>query len=293
MMDEAKRANGSEAEPDQAERRWHVSGLAAIEIPVSSLRSSMDWYGEMLGAKPEALWQEGDRFAMLHFRDNPVAAGSPALYLVETDDKARLTFNSTRYGYTHSVVDLYTHDLQGYYSFLRERHADVNEVDWEKEPYRQGFGFRDMDGNSLGVCKAEHAEGNDRAQLDGFKGHSYIWGVAGVEIPVTDLRKSIEWYTSVFGLRLLDEPSGNGESAMLYLNEGGRLSGPYIYLVETEDERRLAFRQSDTKVVHSVIDFCTDHVESMLEQLRGRGIQMNGISGFYDPEGNSLAICSM
>ena len=89
----------------------------------------------------------------------------------------------------------------------------------------------------------------------------------------------------------LGKPVGDGEAAMLYLDGGERMGVPNLYLVETEDDRRLRFTNTRTGITHSVIDFYTPQQDDMLADLRSRVLAMNGRSGFYDPDGNSLAVC--
>ncbi|WP_268625251.1 hypothetical protein [Paenibacillus alvei] len=93
-------------------------------------------------------------------------------------------------------------------------------------------------------------------------------------------------------MKVLGEPDGDWEAAMLYLDGGERLGVPNLYLVENQDEQRLAFTNTYTDVTHSVIDFYSANVEEMLIGLRSRNVMMNGVSGFFDPDGNSLAVCS-
>lgn len=189
------------------------------------------------------------------------------------------------------MIDLYTHDLKGYYHFLKIRGVEVNEIDWEREPNRQGFGFRDCEGNSLGVCNVVlTGQGTEHQEVPAA--HPFAWRVAGVEIPVADLKKAIAWYAETFGMKVLGEPEKDWEAAMLYLDGGERLGVRNFYLVKTEDDQRLAFVNTHTGVTHSVIDFYSANVKSILADLHVRGVRMNGASGFFDPDGNSLAVCS-
>ncbi|MFC5404325.1 sigma-70 family RNA polymerase sigma factor [Cohnella soli] len=291
LMDGLMKNDGFEQNIEREVLRAIVPRIATIEIPVFDLRRAVEWYGDMLGAKLQGEWNDEWKSAMLHFQGGSGAIGVPSIYLVKTEDKRRLTFKNTRHGYIQSVIDLYTHDLKGYYRFLKERGVDVNEIDWEQEPNRQGFGFRDCDGNSFGVCNVE-LTGQGGGSQETPKAHPFVWRVAGVEIPVTDLKKAVAWYTVTFGMKVLGEPEGDWEAAMLYLDGGERLGVPNFYLVETQDEQRLAFVNSYANVTHSVIDFYTANVEPMLTGLRTRKVKMNGASGFFDPDGNSLAICS-
>jgi len=291
LMDDFMNHDGFGQNIEREVLRAIVPRIATIEIPVSDLRRAVEWYGVMLGANLQEEWSDEWTTAMLHFQGGSGAIGVPSLYLVKTEDTRRLTFRNTKHGYIQSIIDLYTHDLKGYYRFLKERGVDVNEIDWEQEPHRQGFGFRDCDGNSFGVCNVElNGQGDANQAIP--QSHPYVWRVAGIEIPVSDLKKAIAWYTETFGMKVLGEPDGDWEAAMLYLDGGERLGVPNLYLVENQDEQRLAFTNTYTNVTHSVIDFYSANVSEMLLGLRNRDVVMNGASGFFDPDGNSLAVCS-
>ncbi|WP_159882049.1 sigma-70 family RNA polymerase sigma factor [Paenibacillus puerhi] len=286
-----ERMDGFERSMEREVMRAIVPRIATIEIPVSDLRRAVDWYSSMLGAKPQGPWNDEGTSAMLHFQGGSGAIGVPSIYLVQTEDTRRLTFTNTQYGYIQSIIDLYTPDLKGYYHFLKDQGVDVNEIDWEREPGRQGFGFRDCDGNSFGACHVKlTGQGTERTDVP--EAHPFVWRVAGIEIPVRNLSKAIAWYTETFGMKVLGEPREEWTTAMLYLDGGERLGVPNLYLVELVDDQPLAFVNTHTKRTHSVIDFYSPDVELMLTGLRTRGVRMNGESGFFDPDGNSLAVCS-
>jgi catechol 2,3-dioxygenase-like lactoylglutathione lyase family enzyme/predicted DNA-binding protein YlxM (UPF0122 family) len=291
LMDDLMKKDSFEHDIEREVMRAIVPRIATIELPVSDLHRAVEWYGEMLGAKLQGEWSDDLTAAMLHFQGGLGAIGVPSIYLVKTEDKRRLIFKNTRHGYIQSVIDLYTHDLKGCYRFLKEHGVDVNEIDWGREPHRQGFGFRDYDGNSFGICNVElTGQGGGNQEIP--KAHPFVWRVAGVEIPVRNLKKAVAWYTSTFGMKVLGKPEGDWEAAMLYLDGGERLGVPNFYLVETQDEQRLAFVNTYTNVTHSVIDFYSTNVEPMLTGFLTRGEKMNGASGFFDPDGNSLAVCN-
>jgi catechol 2,3-dioxygenase-like lactoylglutathione lyase family enzyme len=233
---------------------------------------------------------------MLFLRGGKGGVGIPSLYLVETNDTNRLRFRNTRHGYVQSIIDFYTHDLQGYYRFLRDNGADVNEVDFEREPKRFGFGFRDPDGNSLGVCNAV-LEGQAAGYASGGSpvnetdGHPYISRIASIEIPVSNLRKAVDWYSRVLGLKPFGGNRDEQGTLMMYLSGGDRIGVPGVYLVENDGPERISFVNTNTGITHSVFDFYVRNVGSFLETLKASGIAINGASGFFDPDGNSLAVC--
>ncbi len=294
MMEETKKSSRLDERFEESVMRQLVPRIAAIEIPVSDLRRAVAWYEKMIGAKAPA--GHGDGSAMLFLRGGAGGVGIPSLYLVETKDANRLEFRNTRHGYVQSIIDFYTHDLRGYYRFLRDNGADVNEVDFDSEPNRQGFGFRDPDGNSLGVCNVvldgqTAGASSDHRIVGKTGGHQYISRIASIEIPVANLKQAVNWYSRILGLKLFGDIRNEAETAMMYLSGGDRIGVPCVYLVQNDDPQRIVFVNTKTGITHSVFDFYVRDVGSFLEGLRAGGVAINGASGFFDPDGNSLAVC--
>lgn len=130
-----------------------VPRIACIEIPVSNLKASVEWYTRVLGLSLMGELQESWKEAMLHFPGNPT--GVPAVYLVQTGSPDRLKFYNTNYGYTQSIIDFYTADLAGFHRYLTEHGVATNREKLELKPGEtSGFGFMDPDGNSLGATNA-------------------------------------------------------------------------------------------------------------------------------------------
>jgi catechol 2,3-dioxygenase-like lactoylglutathione lyase family enzyme len=113
--------------------------ITTVEVPVADLSRALDWYVQKLGL--EISWR-GEHEATVSLPE-----GAAHLFLVQTDDLQRLAFHNSRHGYTQSIVDFYTPDLVGLHAHLREQGIEVNDL----QPGAKGFGFRDLDGNSLGA----------------------------------------------------------------------------------------------------------------------------------------------
>jgi catechol 2,3-dioxygenase-like lactoylglutathione lyase family enzyme len=123
-----------------------VQALSAVELPVADLDRAVAWYADHLGLAET--WR-GDGQALL------AVAGQahPGLFLVETEDPARLAFTRTANGRRHSVVDFLVGDLPALHAALTAAGVDADPL----EPDGFGFGFRDADGNSLGAHRAPSA----------------------------------------------------------------------------------------------------------------------------------------
>ena len=128
-----------------------ITKIATVEIPVSDLERSIQWYTEVLKLK---LNYKGEKAAMLLFNTK----GSPTIFLVETNEKRRLSFLNTNTGVTHSVIDFYTPDLKGFYEYLKERSVEVGPYNADPDDPKSsgGFGFKDFDGNWLSACNIDH-----------------------------------------------------------------------------------------------------------------------------------------
>lgn len=121
---------------------------------------------------------------------------------------------------------------------------------------------------------------------------NFVTKIATIEIPVTNLKRAIEFYREVLSL----EASYVGEKdAMLAFKER---SMPKIYLVETKSNERLSFKNTHTGTNHSVIDFYTSSLEEFYHSLKERKIEVGTLNidkesgfggfGFKDPDGNLL-----
>jgi catechol 2,3-dioxygenase-like lactoylglutathione lyase family enzyme len=77
-----------------------VPRIAGIEIPVSNLRSAVEWYHRVLGLIVIGDFQESWKEAMLQFAHRP--DGAPGIYLVQNDSPERLKFHNTNHGYTQA-----------------------------------------------------------------------------------------------------------------------------------------------------------------------------------------------
>ncbi|MEH6943186.1 VOC family protein [Bacillus sp. JJ722] len=116
--------------------------------------------------------------------------------------------------------------------------------------------------------------------------------IATLEIPVTTIQRSVDWYTDIFGLKVHFK---DNKSAMLIFESKGV---PTIYLVETEEQHSLSFRNTNTEIVHSVIDFYTPSLVDFHGWLKDNNIEVgtlnidpnHGFGGFSfkDPDGNQL-----
>ncbi|TNJ63813.1 VOC family protein [Paenibacillus hemerocallicola] len=122
--------------------------------------------------------------------------------------------------------------------------------------------------------------------------------IAGVEIPVSDLRAAVEWYDRVLGLKVIGDFQESWKEAMLQFAH--RPDGvPGIYLVQTDSSERLKFHNTNYGYTQSIIDFYSDDLPAFHRHLKTHGVTTNRdvvqlsageISGFgfFDPDGNSL-----
>lgn len=120
--------------------------------------------------------------------------------------------------------------------------------------------------------------------------------IAGVEIPVSNLKAAIEWYETILGLEIHDEVQGTWKEAMLHF-AGGKSAG--IYLVQTDSQERLRFHNTNHGYTQSSIDFYTSDLEAFHRHLKKHGVTTNreivelqpgekSGFGFFDPDGNSF-----
>src|SRR5262245_7650701 len=89
--------------------------------------------------------------------------------------------------------------------------------------------------------------------------------IVTVEIPVRDLERAVQWYRRALDL---EQTWTDGRAAMLRLGPDSSGASISLYLVETNDARRLAFASTQTGVVHSVLDFLTPDLAGLHTRLR-------------------------
>ncbi|MDM5197572.1 VOC family protein [Fictibacillus enclensis] len=126
---------------------------------------------------------------------------------------------------------------------------------------------------------------------------NFVSHIATVELPVGDLNQSVEFYTRVLGVKVIFKGDKN---AMLSFQSKGV---PTLFLVETEGNGGLSFRNSNTEVIHSVIDFYTPKLEEFYTWLKENGVEVGtfnldketglGGFGFKDPDGNLISACNV
>ncbi|MBD8069435.1 VOC family protein [Bacillus sp. PS06] len=120
---------------------------------------------------------------------------------------------------------------------------------------------------------------------------SYVTRIATFELPVTDIEESVNWYAKMLNLVVQHKTE---HDAMLSFNAKGIAS---IYLVRTDDPKRIHFENTQTKVIHSVIDFYTYNLEGFHKFLQDNGVDVGPLNvqgefggfGFKDPDGNLLS----
>lgn len=124
--------------------------------------------------------------------------------------------------------------------------------------------------------------------------------VSTLEIPVTNVKRSVEWYSEMLGTKAVHQDES---AAMLHLQGGNRVGVPTLYLVQTESPERLSFKNTNTGVIHSVIDFYIQDLKKFHQFLRDRGVKVTNINlfpgseyggfGFEDPDGNLLSVTNV
>ncbi|TMW70356.1 VOC family protein [Alteribacter natronophilus] len=133
-----------------------IKHIATIEIPVSDLHRSIEWY---TGNLELTCAFKGKTNAMLSFGNT-----SPTIFLVETEEVIPPAFRNTYTGTEHSVVDFYTADLAETHRKLKENGVEAGRLNVMEGSQMGGFGFKDPDGNPLSVTNVLH-EGQEGFDL--------------------------------------------------------------------------------------------------------------------------------
>jgi catechol 2,3-dioxygenase-like lactoylglutathione lyase family enzyme len=123
--------------------------VATLEIPVSNLKKSLDWYLAIFDLK---VHYQDSVTAMLTFESK----GVPTIYLVETEDLNKLSFKNTITENVHSIIDFFTPSLAEFHSWLKEQDVLVGTLNIDPNHGYGGFSFQDPDGNLLGATNVLH-----------------------------------------------------------------------------------------------------------------------------------------
>jgi catechol 2,3-dioxygenase-like lactoylglutathione lyase family enzyme len=121
--------------------------------------------------------------------------------------------------------------------------------------------------------------------------------ITTVEVPVSDLSRAIAWYERHLGLTVTWR--GEHEASLALPSSGPEHGAPALFLVQTEDETRLGFRNTRERFLQSVIDFYTPDLAGLHARLEGAGVDVNPLLpgargfGFRDADGNSLGAHSV
>jgi catechol 2,3-dioxygenase-like lactoylglutathione lyase family enzyme len=124
-----------------------------------------------------------------------------------------------------------------------------------------------------------------------------------IEIPVSKLKRAIDWYQSALGYNC----EWSDEKHALLANEADEVnadsSAVRLLLVETLETVRLGFFGSSSGVQHGVIDFKAPDLEALHAHISTLGTAVDELRppslswaprgfGFLDSEGNRLAAFS-
>ncbi|AYV74480.1 VOC family protein [Bacillus sp. PK3-056] len=123
--------------------------VATLEIPVSNLKKSLDWYLAIFDVK---VHYQDSMTAMLTFESK----GVPTIYLVETGELNKLSFKNTKTENVHSIIDFFTPSLAEFHSWLKEQDVLVGTLNIDPNHGYGGFSFQDPDGNLLGATNVLH-----------------------------------------------------------------------------------------------------------------------------------------
>ncbi len=126
-----------------------ISHVATLEVPVSELERSIQFYVDVLGCEVEF---KGEKNAMLSFKKT----GVPTIFLVETESAGGLSFENTNNGIVHTVIDFYSPSLEAFRNWLMEKGIETGPLNVHPENGYGGFGFKDPDGNLLSATNVLH-----------------------------------------------------------------------------------------------------------------------------------------
>ncbi|KGP91007.1 hypothetical protein N780_17160 [Pontibacillus chungwhensis BH030062] len=123
--------------------------IATIEVPVSNLDKSQEFYTEILGLHTV---EKQDHACYLSFGEK----GTATIKLTETNSVSPLHFSNSNTNIEHNpVIDFYTTDIHACYHFFHEVNLSVTEI--EEAEKGKIFYFQDPDEHWLCMSTTNHA----------------------------------------------------------------------------------------------------------------------------------------
>jgi len=123
--------------------------------------------------------------------------------------------------------------------------------------------------------------------------------ISAIEIPAANLKRAVAWYQEVLAFNCVW--SDKFHALLEYGTSTADTSEERIkiLLVETSDSTRLLFNNSNTNMLHSVVDFQTDDIDAFHIYLQSKNTVMDIFGppandwaprgfAFFDSEGNRL-----
>ncbi|MCD5325485.1 MULTISPECIES: VOC family protein [Pontibacillus] len=123
--------------------------IATIEIPVSDLDKSQEFYTEILGLHTV---EKKDHVCYLSFGEK----GTATIKLTETDQVSPLYFSNSNENIEHNpVIDFYTTDIHACHHFFHDVSLSVTNI--EEADRGKAFYFQDPDEHWLSMSSTNHA----------------------------------------------------------------------------------------------------------------------------------------
>lgn len=124
-------------------------------------------------------------------------------------------------------------------------------------------------------------------------GQSMVSGIQSVYLPVTNPKKSADWYVTHLSVKLLRPVDEKAQQAQL-----GFPQGQTLFLIQTSEKGNANFKEI-SGTIQCPITIQVADIHKFYNQLRDRGaiidkLEDNGDCGLnfylYDPDGNKLDI---
>jgi catechol 2,3-dioxygenase-like lactoylglutathione lyase family enzyme len=124
---------------------------------------------------------------------------------------------------------------------------------------------------------------------------SVFEGIGDVFLPVADLNRALEWYTSVVGFRPFFRDDEHGSAG---LSSG---NGVGLCLVQVEEHQPLQFPSNDFRT-DITFNLRSSDIDGTYRTLKDRGVDVEEIEesldgtfrcfAFTDPDGNRISVVS-